>query len=299
MRFDSYHPAINFIFFGVVITAAIAFNQPVFFSNRVYLLFSLFGKAKRVVIFNLVLIPCIILFALFYSGYNHFGVTNLAVNFVGNMITLESLVTGLVIGVTIASVLMWFSCMNAVVSSDKVVYLFGRISPRLSLFLSILLRMVPRIKERAHKINVAQRAIGRGTGQGNFFRRIRNFLRIASIVVTWTMENMIETSDSMKCRGYTLKGRSAFSIYRFDYRDRGFVLAIFWCIAVLLMGVLLDQTRIMYDPEIILNRVTPLSWIFYSAYAFLCLLPMLLQMIGEKRFEQKKRSRFRAYGNFG
>jgi len=103
----------------------------------------------------------------------------------------------------------------------------------------------------------------------------------------------------MKCRGYTLKGRSAFSIYRFDYRDRGFVLAIFWCIAVLLMGVLLDQTRIMYDPEIILNRVTPLSWIFYSAYAFLCLLPMLLQMIGEKRFEQKKRSRFRAYGNFG
>jgi len=30
MRFDSYHPAINFIFFGVVITAAIAFNQPVF-----------------------------------------------------------------------------------------------------------------------------------------------------------------------------------------------------------------------------------------------------------------------------
>ena len=106
------------------------------------------------------------LFALFLFGYNHFGVTNLAVNFIGNQLTLEALVSGFVIGTRAASVLMWFSCMNAVVLSDKVVYLFGRVSPRLSLFLSILLRMVPRVKERARKIGAAQRAIGRGAGRG-------------------------------------------------------------------------------------------------------------------------------------
>lgn len=292
MRFDSYHPAINFIYFGAVIAAAVAFNQPVFLAIG-YLcafIYSIGLSGRRAVRFNLALIPCAILFAAFYAGYNHFGVTNLAVNFIGNQITLESIVTGLVIGIVLASVLMWISCMNAVISSDKVVYLFGRVSPRLSLFLSILLRLVPRVKARAKKINVAQKAIGRGIDQGNLFKRAANFFRLVSIVLTWTMENMIETSDSMKCRGYTLKGRTAFSIYRFDYRDRSVVIAIFLCLTALLTAVLFDQTRILYDPEIILNRITPMSVVFYAAYAFFCLLPFLLQAAGERRFEKQTRN---------
>lgn len=292
MRFDSWHPAVNFIFFGIVVASAAAFNQPVFLAIGYACSFAYSVKlnGKRAVCFNLALIPFIVLFALFYSGYNHFGVTNLAVNFIGNQLTLEALVSGFVIGTRAASVLMWFSCMNAVVSSDKVVYLFGRVSPRLSLFLSILLRMVPRVKERARKIGAAQRAIGRGAGQGGLLRRMRNGMRIASIVITWTMESMIGTSDSMKSRGYTLRGRTAFSIYRFDYRDRSFVLVLFGCAAILLMGILLDQTCILYDPEIILNRITPLSGIFYTAYALLCLLPMLVQMMGERRFARQRKA---------
>ncbi len=41
-----------------------------------------------------------------------------------------------------------------------------------------------------------------------------------SILVTWALENAIDTADSMKDRGYVLPGRTAFSIYRFDRRDK-------------------------------------------------------------------------------
>lgn len=288
MKFDSYHPAINFIFFTAVILAAISFNQPVFLviSYLCPFIYSIKLNGKRAVIFNIMLIPLVVIFALFYSYYNHFGITNLAVNIIGNQITKEALVYGFVIGIKVSSVLMWFSCVHTVVSSDKVIYLLGCIAPRLSLFLSIILRMVPCIKERARKIHTAQKGIGRGINQGNILRRTHNIFRIISIIITWMMENFVETSESMKSRGATLKGRTAFFIYRFDNRDRSFVITIFWCLTVLLIGVLLDQTAILYNPEIILNRITPLSYFFYVVYTFLCLLPMILQIAGEIKFKR-------------
>lgn len=288
MRFDSYHPAINFIFFGAALAMTVFFNHPVFLviSYLTSFAYSVKLSGRKTVVFNLILIPLMAAWALWYSSYNHFGVTELSVNLIGNTVTVESLVYGGVIAVIAASVIMWFSCIHTIISTDKVIYLFGKVSPRFSLYCSILLRMVPHIKERTKKISSAQRCIGRGVCQGNLFRRMHNFFRIMSIIITWTLESFAETSDSMRSRGYTLKGRTAFSIYRFDNRDRSFVTGIFWCLIVILMGVLLDQTRILYNPEIIMNRITPVSIIFYAAYAAVCLLPMALQMAGEYRFKK-------------
>ena len=290
MRFDSYHPAVNFIYFTAVITFALNFNHPVFLAIAYFsaFLYSVKLNGKRGLAFQAFLIPAIVLFALYYSGYHHFGVTALAVNFIGNQITMESFVYGLALGGSWGSVLTWFSCVHIVVSSDKIIYLFGRVSPRLSLFLSILLRMVPHIKERAGKINLAQKAVGRGTDQGNILKRMRNSMRVFSVLIGWTMEHLIQTSDSMKCRGYTLRGRTAFSVYRFDYRDRSFVIALFFCMTVLGMGVLLDQTTIRYNPEIVFNRMTPLSGIFYVSYGFFCLLPLGVQCVGERRYRKMR-----------
>lgn len=287
MRFDSYHPVINLIFFTAVMTAAVLFDHPVFLllSYLCPLVYSVALSGKRAAVFDLLLLLGMLAYTLYYASYNHFGITVLGSNFIGNQITLESLVFGLVRSIKAASLLMWFSCVHAVFTSDKVVYLFGRAAPRLSLYLAILLRLIPRIRAYAGKVHVAQKGIGRGLSQGGFFRRCRNFFRIAAIVITWVLESFIRTSDSMKSRGYTLKGRTAFSIYRFDYRDRGFVTALFVCFTVILMGVLLDQTRALYNPEIIINPITPLGVIFYLAYGGVCLMPMVLQIIGEQRFQ--------------
>ena len=96
----------------------------------------------------------------------------------------------------------------------------------------------------------------------------------------------------MRSRGYALKGRSAFSIYRFDNRDRSLVILLFFCFTAILAGALLDQTAMQYNPEIILNRVTPASFFFYGAYAFVGCLPMLLQRTGEARFAKCIRKEF-------
>ena len=174
MRFDSYHPMINFIYFTIAIICTIQFSHPIFLaiSYLTAFVYSIKLNGKRSAIFNCCLIPLVFVYALHYSSYNHFGVTNLRTNFIGNQITMEALAVGGVRGVTAATVLMIFSCIFTVVSADKVVYLFGRISPRLSLFLSILLRFVPRVKQRAKRIELSRRGIGKGCTQGNVWQKI-------------------------------------------------------------------------------------------------------------------------------
>ena len=145
MGFEACHPAVNFIFFAAAIYGAVSFKHPVFLAIAYVCAFvySIKRCGKRAVIFSLCLLPLILAFALYYSSYHHFGVTVLRQNFIGNNLTVESFVYGLVIGLRFATLCMWLEAIFRVVTSDKVVYLFGRVSPRLSLFLTILLRFIP------------------------------------------------------------------------------------------------------------------------------------------------------------
>ena len=261
MRFDSYHPTINLIYFSAAVFCAVDFNHPCFMiiAWAGFFMYSVVLNGRRGLVFNLCLMPLVLLYGCVYTGYNHFGVTALRENIIGNAITLESFVYGLTIGLRAATVLMIFSCVFSVFSSDKVVY-------------------------KRQLVNTARRGIGKGAGQGSVLRRLRNAVGIFSILITWTLESFAGTSVSMKSRGFLLRGRSAYSIYRFDNRDRGFVIGIVICLAVVAAAVLLDQTAIYYDPEIVMNRVTPVSVVFYVAYAVFITMPAALQTAGEWNF---------------
>ena len=289
MGFERCHPAVNLIFFAAVLVGMITFQPPVFLVISFLCAFAYSVKRNgwKAVVFNLCLLPFVVAFALYYSSYTHFGMTVLHQNMVGNNMTLESLVYGFVLGVTGAGVCIWFSCVFSVFTTDKVVYLFGKVSPRLSLFLAILLRMIPRIKKEAKRINMAQQGIGRGANQGNLWQRFRNSLRIVSMLITWTIDSLTIASESMRSRGSSLRGRKAFSIYRFDNRDRLFVIGLFLCLTLTMMAVLLGQTDIVYDPQIIWTQVNPL---FCIGYVVLCLMPLGLELWTEYRFQKARRS---------
>lgn len=289
MGFERCHPAVNLIFFAAVLVGMITFQHPVFLVISFLCAFAYSVKRNgwKAVVFNLCLLPFVVAFALYYSSYTHFGMTVLHQNMVGNNMTLESLVYGAVLGVTGAGVCIWFSCVFSVFTTDKVVYLFGKVSPRLSLFLAILLRMIPRIKKEAKRINMAQQGIGRGASQGNLWQRIRNSLRIFSMLITWTIDSLTIASESMCSRGSSLRRRKAFSIYRFDNRDRLFVIGLFLCLTLTMMAVLLGQTDMVYDPKIIWTQVNPL---FCIGYGVLCLMPFGLELWTEYRFQKARRS---------
>lgn len=292
MGFSACHPAINLIYFTCVIAVTLSIAHPVFLAISLLCAFAYTVKLNggKGAVFSLILLPCAAAFALYYSSYHHFGVTVLRQNFVENNITLESLVYGLVLGLMAAGAAIWFSCVHAVFTTDKVVYLFGRVSPRCSLFLAILLRMVPRIKQQARRLNTAQQGIGMAVNQGNVWQRLRHGVRILSMLITWSIDMLTNASESMRSRGSSLRGRTAFSIYRFDNRDRAYVVTLFFCMILLMMALLLRLGYASYAPVIQITPATPLSLLFYGGYAALCLMPLALDLWTEYRFLRAKRT---------
>ena len=290
MGFEACHPAVNFIFFASVLWGAVCFQHPVFLAIAWLCAFaySVRRSGTRAVVFNLCLLPFVLVFALYYSSYHHFGVTVLRKNFIGNNMTLESFVYGLVIGLRFSTVCMWLEALFSVVSSDKIIYLFGRVSPRFALFATVLLRFLPRLSREAGRIHLARKGIGRGVGQGNFLRRMCNCLGIFSMLITWTISALALESDSMRARGSLLRGRTAFSIYRFDNRDRAFVIGLFLCLTLTLIGAILGSVKMWYNPRILWQPLNALGLVTAAGYLVLCLMPLGLELWTDYRFRKAR-----------
>lgn len=204
-------------------------------------MYSIILNAKKALKFIAMLLPLMLISALINPAFNHEGVTVIAYLPSGNPLTLESILYGIVAASMVATVICWFSCFNKIMTSDKFIYLFGRIIPSLSLILSMTFRFVPKFKEQLQEVSNAQKSMGRDTSEGSVFARVKNSIRILSAVITWSLENAIDTSDSMKSRGYGLTGRTAYSNYVFDKRDVTALIYLAVTITYFLIGALLGK----------------------------------------------------------
>ena len=113
-----------------------------------------------------------------------------------NPVTLEALLYGVNSAASMVGALYWLFCFTQMMTSEKLLYITGRLSPKLSLVLSMALRSVPMYKAQAKKISGAQKAMGLFSDD-NIIDDIRGNLRIFSALATWALENGIITADSM------------------------------------------------------------------------------------------------------
>ena len=198
-------------------------------------------------------------------------------------------------------VIQWFSCYNKIMTTDKFVYLFGKLIPALSLILSMALRFVPSFLGQLKFIRNGQKAMGKDISEGKLLDRIHAGLNMLSILITWALENAIETSDSMRSRGYGLKGRTAFSIYKFTKKDKSLLAVMAALFLVFATGCMNGASYASYDPRILLAGFTiqghqaPVSvpvveaMLTYICFACFCFLPVILDVTEKEQRERLRR----------
>ena len=287
--FSGYHPTINFLYFALVLFCTMFFMHPtsLLISLGCALTYAIYLNGAKAIRFSLrFILPMILMVIVINPAFNHEGATILTYLPSGNPLTLESILYGIASAVMLASVITWFSCYTAVMTSDKFVYLFGRIIPALSLVLSMTLRFVPKFKSQLQVVSEAQRCVGRDISNGTILQRTKNAIAILSIMVTWSLENAIETADSMKSRGYGLPGRTAFSIYRFDDRDRSALIWLCFCWFYIFSGWVTGGFKWQYYPiaKGTLLGVFPIS--FQLVYLALCMTPVILNGMEDRKWKQ-------------
>lgn len=292
--FMTYHPAVNFAFFGAVIIFAVVVFHPVCG------LISLTGALSYAVSLNgknalkfFCKVPLLIMTLIFIMNplFVHKGVSVLMM--IGDtQITKEAFAYGACSALMTGSVIMWFYCYGLVMTSDRFMAVFGRHAPATSLVFSMVLRFIPRLTVQAHRTREAQRGFfteryASMTGdhrRTSLDERIRQGIENTSVLTTWALENSIETADSMRSRGYgisTQRGmkrsiRTNYSGYKIHSKD-----SLMLCVLALISTAVIwaKASGTLYFtayPVIMSAKLTGRLAAAVVIYTILCCLPAML-----------------------
>lgn len=278
--FRRYHPIVNFLYFFLVVLYAMIIMHPIFLLIS-FLCAVIFVVINQQKIGSMYLVPAFVAAAIINPLFNHKGEVILLYLPGGNPLTFESIVYGVYAGVLLISMILWFRVINEVMTSDKWIYLFGRVIPSLSLLISMSLQFIPRFISIIRETATVQKYAGYSISDGSIIVKVKNCGKILSASATRIFDDAIYTSDSMKSRGYGIKKRTNYSIFRFSVRD---AVICSWFVslgAYVAIGKISGAVKFYYFP-----LFTDISWSLYSitvffAYFMLCITPVIL-IIGEK-----------------
>ena len=280
MRYlDRVHPIGAFVYFAAVIVVAMLTMHPVVVSICYLTGLSLYGVlcgTRRLVKSLGFSVPMMLLVALLNPILSHKGSTVLL--FLNDTpITLESVVFGAVFGLMIAAVFYWFASYSEVMTSDKVIYLFGRVIPRLSLLLSMTLSAIPRLKRQYREIDDARRALD-PDADGGVSAKLHRGAGVFSALVSRALEGSIETADSMRARGYGLRGRTAYSIFRFTAWDAAWLALTLVLLSAVVLLLTVGGVGYSYYPALGQIGYTATDATLYAALTLLCGISILMEV---------------------
>ena len=157
--------------------------------------------------------------------FSTYGETILFRYFQNRPYTFEALCYGFSIGAIFVTIMTWFASYNAVMTSDKFLYCFGRLAPAVSLILTMVFRLIPSFQKKTEQIANARRCIGMSVENGTKTEKIEHGMTIVSALTSWALEGGVIMADSMRSRGFGSGKRTSFSIYEFRKSD-GILLGI-------------------------------------------------------------------------
>lgn len=281
-EFQKYHPAVNFSFFALVIILTVVVFRPacLLISLAGAMAYSLMlsgGKAFK--FFLKMPLPIMALMLALNPLFVHRGVTVLF--YLGESpITKEAFVYGGCAALMTGAVIMWFYCYGLVMTSDKFMAVFGRVAPKTSLVFSMVLRFIPRLKTKALELRNARRGF-----LGEEAKGIKESEARYSMLATWALENSIETADSMRARGYGLKGRTHYSGFSFAGRDLGLILLMTALTAIIIFAKIKGALSFAAYPVLLLADGGSTGAAAIIGMALLCALPTALDIVEGLRWK--------------
>lgn len=282
--FAALHPLVHLVYFLHVILFCVFCKLPFFqiiamMVGIVY--FNMTHKRNEFKSYLLILIPLCLYSFVVNPIFNHRGETPL---FYINQspVTLEIFIYGISFMIMVFSGSIWIGVMSYYMSSDRIYYLLGKISSKLALFFSMTLRFIPQLREKYDMIHQGQIALG-NVSPDRKIHKIKNFVKEFSILISWSLEDSIELSDSMEARGYGLKGRSFYHLFQFRPLDKITLLIIILLGLPIWVTLYMEGFRVYYFPAYILPVWKIKQWISAFVYLLLLLVPIMIEIINNCR----------------
>ena len=288
-EFSGFHPWVNLIFFALAIGITMFSQSPWFLAATTIVAWAYsitLGGVKQLKMNIAVTLWAVLVFSLVNALFSHNGATVLFY-ISGNRITLEAIIYGASISFMFAAMVIWFSCFNVIMTAEKLIYIFGKAAPVLGLTLSMIFRYIPLLKARFQEIRLGQACLGRNMDkQKSMLGRIRQFGKEISILISWSLESSIEGADSMEARGYGLRGRTSFHLYRFTSRDAVFLVVLLALAAGTLYGMYKGKAFALFYPVYKAPSFDMVTAASLVCFMLMLALPLLIDVYGEIRWSR-------------
>ena len=119
----------------------------------------------------------------------------------GRAYTLEAMLYGLELGLSLGGVMVWLELLRSLVSERELLYIFGKISPRLAMTVSMTLGFMPRLLNKQRRISDAQKSAGL-FADNSPTGRLESASAVFMACAAWSAETAAAAARSMNARGY-------------------------------------------------------------------------------------------------
>ncbi len=249
-RLKEYHPTAVFLYFLFCIAISMITTNPIWvlcsFLSASFYFIELHGF-RAYLLRCLYFMPMLLIIMLFNSLFNSLGLTVLFYLGKGNPVTVENLTFGFFSGLILLTIYLWFACYSELISSDEIMTIFGFRFPTLGLAISMITKYVPDTLEQGREILYHQKVL-LGPKQLKGKEKIGFSAKLMTTLLSWSMENALETSDSMRAKGYPSKKRVNYSRLRFNGRDRNLIILLVSLLLGHLVFVFWGAVKFMYYP---------------------------------------------------
>ena len=196
-----------------------------------------------------------------------------------HMVTVESALFGLCSGCALAAALLWFGTASVLITQDKFLFLFSRFLPGVSLMLSMTMKLVPVTRYKIRCIQAARKGL-EGSPREGVWKKVDEGVRTCSVLLEWSMEDSIETADSMRARGFGTGPRTFAHHFVWRSTDRIIGGGLLFLSVACIGGMLRYGGSFQFFPKLVVGDLwTPGGWAAYWACALLLTAPLWVEGI--------------------
>lgn len=275
MRLSAFHPVSSLIYFAAVLIATMfSFSPAIQICSVVGALLELFMLESKREFFRNLRFTVVVWLAVAVTNplFSHKGVTPLFfIN--GRAFTLEALLYGVMLGGSLSAVIMWFKVFGKVFDRERLLYIFGRKTPKLALIITMTRGFVPKLKAQYRRICDGRKCSGTYMSESRI-ERLKASCGIFTALCSSALESAVQTGMSMKARGFGTGKRSFAHSFKFRFGDGVF---LFVCILLFSAAMIYSGTgklRADFYPRVAVSS-EPLPIL---CFAVLCAIPFILEV---------------------
>ncbi len=285
MNFSRSHPFILFVYFFSVTGFAILNNNPIFMLINflsAYLFRCVSLKSSKVIKELIFYIFLTLAFTFIIPLFSHNGKTIIC--FMGdNAITREAFIIGLCNGIKASAILGWVLNFTHLMTDEKLCYLVSKISPRLAISISRLLKFIPAVKKKYRAIHNSQTCLYsyiRG-----YQSKLYIFTKTFSALITWIIEDSAESLDVMYSRGYGLRKRTTFNRYYFERFDMILLFLFSYLLPFTIYTLKHQEINFIFYPEMIYPKLSAIIILLNILWIILSVIPVITEICEEVKWK--------------